>query len=179
MKSIKPAYLMRLIRQSMRPRYTRFEHHMRKSTLLLAAGIFCTFLLSGAVSVYVFHDVDKDMIGHWDEAFAELFKEGIFFTLLISGATALLTLLGRYLLKLNAYSPHGLLGFFLGIGLTAVQYPCDFVARKVFPNFSDILLVLYMIIAVIFCTVVLLYDTFKQKKYLKAFEASLSVYPPR
>jgi len=141
-------------------------------------GIFCTFLLSGAVSVYIFHDVDKDMIGHSNEAFVGLFEEGIFFTLLISGATALLVLLGRYLLKLNAYSPRGLLGLFLGIGLTAAQYPWDFLARKVFPNFSDILLVLYMIIAVIFCTVLLLYDNLSQKKYWEAIKAYSSTYRP-
>jgi hypothetical protein len=46
-------------------------------------GIFCTALFVAAISVYIFHDVDHDKIGHWNEAFAGLCVESVSFTLII------------------------------------------------------------------------------------------------
>jgi len=40
-------------------------------------GIFCTALFLDAISVYIFHDVDKNKIGHWNEAFADLSIEAL------------------------------------------------------------------------------------------------------
>ena len=37
---------------------------MREAILLFILGIFYAALLSDGISVYIFHDVDKDKIGH-------------------------------------------------------------------------------------------------------------------
>jgi hypothetical protein len=85
-------------------------------------GIFCSALFIGAISVYVFHDVDHDKIGHWNEAFANLSIEVIAFSLMISGAVWLLALLGRRLFNLRDFSPRAKIGLYVGIA-TAVLVP--------------------------------------------------------
>jgi hypothetical protein len=144
--------------------------------LFLMLGIFCTALFIAAISVYVFHDVDQDKIGHWTEAFAVLCAESVLFTLLVAGPVWLLTLLGRHLFHLRDYSPRAMLGLFLGIGVTMFQYPWEFSARKLFPKLAESALSFYLIVAIVLCTVVLLRDTFRQMKLRKALEAeSLSL----
>jgi len=144
---------------------------MRRSILLLVLGIFCTFLVVAAVSVYPFHDVDHDMIGDWNEAFAGLCAEGIVFTLIIGFPVWLLTLLGQHLFHLTGYSPRAKLGLLLGIGVTAFQYPWEFAARVELPKLADSALSFYLILAIVFCTVVLLRDNFSQKKLREAHKA--------
>jgi hypothetical protein len=82
-------------------RYTCLPHDMLRAILLLMLGVFCTALFSAAISVYIFHDVDKDKIGHWNEAFAGLCAESVLFTVVVGGGVALLTLLGRHLFHLK------------------------------------------------------------------------------
>src|SRR2546430_2357046 len=98
-------------------RYTRLPHDMRRAIPLLMVGIFCGALFSAAISVYVFHDVDKDSIGRWNEAFAGLCAESVWFTVVVGGGVALLTWLGRHLFHLKGYPPRSKLGLFLGIGV--------------------------------------------------------------
>jgi hypothetical protein len=138
-------------------------------------GIFCTALFSSAISVYIFHDVDHDKIGHWNEAFAGLSTESVLFTLIVSVPVGLLTLLGRLLFHLRRYSPRAMLGLFLGVAVTALQYPWYFVGRKVFPKFADSFLSYYLVVAIVLCTAVLLRDNFRQKKLYEALECSSSV----
>ena len=64
---------------------------MWRAILLLVLGVFCTALFSAAITVYMFHDVDKDMIRHWNEAFAGLCTESVLFTVVVGGGVALLT----------------------------------------------------------------------------------------
>ena len=78
---------------------------MFRAILLLTLGIFFTALFLGGISVYLFHDVDQDKIGHLNEAFAGLSVEVIVFSLIISGAVSLLFLFGRQFFKLHGYSP--------------------------------------------------------------------------
>ena len=152
-------------------RYTRVPHDMRRSILLFMLGIFCTALLSDAVSVYIFHDVDKDMIGHWNEAFAGLCPEIVLFTLIIGGGVALLTLLGRRLFHLKGYSPRAKSGLFLGIGVTVLQYPWDFVGRTLFPKFADACLSIYLVLAIALCSIVIVRDNLRQMKLRDASAA--------
>jgi len=134
-------------------------------------GIFCTALLSAAVSVYIFHDVDKDQIGHWNEVFAGLCVESILFTVVVGGGVALLTLLGRYLFHLKRYSPRSKLGLFLGICVTVLQYPWDFVGRAAFPKLADFSLSLYLIVIIFLCSIVIVRDNFKQMKFCQVSAA--------
>jgi hypothetical protein len=133
-------------------------------------GIFCTAIFVGAVSVFVFHDVDQDKIGHWNEAFTDLFIEMIVFNLIISSAVWLLALLGRQLFGLRGYSPRARIGLFLGIAATVFQYPFEFLGRRLVPNFAEFFLSTYLVAAIFLCTAVLLRDTFKQRKLRKALE---------
>jgi hypothetical protein len=145
-------------------RYTRLQTNMRRSILLFMLGMFCTTLLSAAISVYMFHDVDQDKIGHWNEAFAGLCAEGGLFTLIVGGAVGLLTFLGRHLLHLKDYSSRANLSLFLGIVVTLLQYPWDFAGRMAFPKSADFSLSLYMIVAIVLSTIVLLGDNFRQRR---------------
>jgi len=134
-------------------------------------GMFCTALFSAAISVYIFHDVDKDKIGHWNEAFAGLCIESVIFTVVVGGGVALLTLLGRLLFNLKGYSPRSKLGACLGIGVTVLQYPWDFVGRTAFPKLADSSLSLYLIVAIVLCSIVIVRDNFRQMKLCQASAA--------
>jgi hypothetical protein len=137
-------------------------------------GLFCTALFCAAISVYVLHDVDHDKIGHWNEAFAGLCAESVLFTLVISGAVGLLTLLGRHIFHLRGYSPRAMLGLFLGVGVTVAQYPWDFVGRRLLPKLAEFSLSLYLVVAIVLCTIALLRDNFMQMKHYEAPEGSSS-----
>ncbi|MGA3031701.1 MAG: hypothetical protein ABSD70_00355 [Terracidiphilus sp.] len=145
---------------------------MSRVILLLALGIFCTFLMVATISVYVFHDVDQDEIGHWNDAFAGLSIEGVLFTVIISAGVALLTLAGRNLFHLRGYSPRAKLGLFLGIGVSVLQYPWDFLGRMAFPRLTDFSLSLYLVVAIVVCSVVIVRDNYKQMKSRQDLAAS-------
>ncbi len=148
---------------------------MRRSILFLILGIFCTALLVGAISVYLLHDVDRDMMGRLNEAFLQLCTESILFALIVGGPAGLLTALGRVVFHLRGYSPRAILGFLLGIGVAVCQYAWDFSARKIFPKQADESLYIYLVAAIVLCSVVLLRDTYKQQKVFEAAKAFSSV----
>jgi len=127
-------------------------------------GIFSTALVVSLFSVYVFHDVDKEMIGRWNEAFAGLCVEFVFFTAIIGGGVAILTFLGRHLLRLKGYSPRPGMCLFLGIGVTVLQYPWEFAGRSAFLGLEDFSLCLYLIVAIVFCSIFIVRDSFRKKK---------------
>jgi hypothetical protein len=127
-------------------------------------GIFGAALFSAAITVYIFHDVDKDMIGQWNKAFAGLCSESVLFAVIIGGGVALLTWLGRYLFHLKEYSPRANLNIFLGVGVTVLQYPWDFFGRTAFPKWADSSLGLYLMVAITLCSIVLVRDNFRQMK---------------
>ena len=141
---------------------------MRRAIFLFILGIFCAALFISAISVYIFHDVDKDKIGHWNEAFAGQCIESALFTIMLGGGVALLVLFGRYLFHLRGYSPRPKLVFFLGIGVTILQYPWDFVGRAIFPKLADSSLSLYLIVAIVVCSIVIVRDNFRQMKFCQA-----------
>jgi hypothetical protein len=140
--------------------------------LFLMLGILSAALLLSAVSVYLFHDVDKDMIGRWNEAFAGLCTESVLFALIVGGGVTLLTLLGRHLFHLKGYSPRAKLGFILGIAVTALQYPWDYVGRLAFPKLADSSLGLYLMVAIVLCSIVIVRDNFRQMRLCEATASS-------
>ena len=152
----------------LRPRYTCPRHNMRRAILLLMLGILCTALFSAAISVYILHDVDQDKIGHWNEAFEGLCIESVLFTAIVSGGVGLLALLGRHLFHLQGYSPRAMLGLLLGIGVAVFQYPWEVAAKKELPNLVDPSRSLYLVVAIILCSIVIVRDNFKQMKLCHA-----------
>jgi hypothetical protein len=141
---------------------------MRRTTLFLMLGIFGTALFGAAISVYMLHDVDQEKIGHWNEAFVGLCAESVLFTLIVGGGVALLTLLGRHLFHLKGYSPRAVLGLILGVGVTVLQYPWEFAVRKQLPKLAVTSLYLYLVVAIVFCTVVIVRDNLRQMKLRQA-----------
>jgi hypothetical protein len=148
---------------------------MWRSILFLILGFFCTALLVAAISVYLLHDVDHDMVGRLNEAFLQSCTEGILFGLIVGGSAGLLTILGRFVFHLRGYSPRAMSGFILGISVTVFQYPWDFSTRMIFPKLEDVSLFVYLVAAIVLCTLVLLRDTLKQKKEFEAENAFSSV----
>jgi len=145
---------------------------MRRAILLFMLGIFCTALSTAAISVYLFHDVDRDEIGRWNEAFAGLCAESVLFTLAVCGGVAILTFAGRHFFHLKDCSPRAKLGLFLGIGVTILQYPWDFAGRTAFAKFADVSLSLYMTVAIALCSIVIVRDNFMQMKLRELSAAS-------
>ncbi len=127
-------------------------------------GIFCAAVLSNVVTVYVFHDVDADKIGHWNEAFAGLFIESVLFALIVCGGVAVLTFLGRRLFQLKGFYPRAKLGLYVGIGVAIFQYAWDFAGRTAFPTHGDTGLTLYLILAIIGCSIVFVRDSLMQQR---------------
>jgi hypothetical protein len=144
---------------------------MRRSITFLVSGIFCAVLVTSIISVYLLRDVDHDQIDHLNAAFASLCAEGVIFALVVGGATGLLTLLGKKLLGLKEFFHRGQLSFLLGVSVAVLQYPWDLASRKISPRFADLSLSVYMVVAVVLCTVVLLYDNSRRRALEKAGEA--------
>jgi len=94
-------------------------------------GVCLSALLLGAVSVYVLHDVDKDLIGKWNIAFRDLAVEVFLFGLLVTLGTSILTQIGRMVAGLRPAVPAPKLGFNWGASIGLVQYPFEFLVRKV------------------------------------------------
>lgn len=140
------------------------NQNMRRAILNLMLGMFCAALFTAAISVYVFHDVDKGEIGDWNRAFASLCAEFILFTLVIGGGVALLVFLGRAFFRLQGYSPGPNLVLLLGVGVSVLQYPWDFIGRLLSPELADFSLALYMILAILVCTTVIVADSFRQMR---------------
>ncbi len=137
---------------------------MRQPILLFISGIFSSALLISAISVYILHDVDRDQIGHWNEAFAGLAQESILFALFIGAAVALLTALARKFLKLTRSSPRPVLGAVLGMCIPLIQYPWDYAVRKELPALAQLSLICYLVFATAICTALLVRDNFKQQE---------------
>jgi hypothetical protein len=50
----------------------------------------------------------------------------------------------------------------LGVGVSALQYPWEFIGRLLFPKLSDFFLSLYLILAIIACAIVIIRVGVKQ-----------------
>jgi hypothetical protein len=123
-----------------------------------------TAIVLNAVSVYVFHDVDQNKIGHLNEAFAELAVEAVIFSLIVGGLVWLFVLAGRRLLSLRNYSPRLRVAASIGVAAAVFQYPFEYIGRRVAPNLSDSFLFFYLITAPFLAAAVLLADVIRQSK---------------
>ena len=133
--------------------------NMRRTILPFALGIFCTFLFTSFLAVFLFHDIDPGATKR--AAFLGLCVEGLFFGLFIVVPTLILTWLGLHLFGRRANSSQPNLALLLGVGLTVVQYPFEFAGRILVPRFNDAALSLYLVVAVVVCTAVFLWNSQK------------------
>lgn len=127
-------------------------------------GILCAATFIAAVSVYAYHDVDKEQIGHWNETFAAQCIEGVLFTVTVGGGVAVLTLLGRQLFHLSGCFPRLKVVFLLGVDVSLLQYPWDFISRAALPRLADAALSAYLVVAIVLSSIVLVCDAFRQRK---------------
>jgi hypothetical protein len=136
---------------------------MWRAIVFLTLAILCSALVVALISVYVFHDVDRDKLGHLNEVFADLAVEAAIFALIIGIPSWVLAALGKYLLKLRGYSPRAKLGIILGIAVAVCQYPFEFLGRKLLPQYAELFLSIYLVAAILICAAFLLRDASKQK----------------
>jgi uncharacterized membrane protein len=135
---------------------------MKQPILALTLGILCAALFVDAVSVYIFHDVDHDQIGHWNEAFLGLCQESTVAALLIGGVTGLITSLGRAILKPKHGYPRTTFAFLLGVAVSVIQYPWDVATRALLPAFAQTSLLIFLFMAPVVCAFLLLRDSRSQ-----------------
>lgn len=137
---------------------------MRRAILCLTLGTFSTALLLSLFSVYILHDVDREKVGHLNQAFTGLCFESAVFALVIGAATGVLTAIGKRLLRVKGSNSRPAFGIFLGCCVAVCQYPWDLVARSFFPQLADLALETYVVVASLLCAAVLLRRGLSQDK---------------
>ena len=133
---------------------------MARTITAFAFGLFCAGLVVALVATFVFHDVDQNQPR--SEAFWGLCFETVLFVFVVAGLTLLLTFIGEHLLRLRGSPPRAKLGFWLGVAVSTVQYPCDLAGRWLAPKLSDTFLLVYLLAAALFSPIVLLWDSRKR-----------------
>jgi hypothetical protein len=106
-------------------------------------------LLLSAVSVYVFHDLDKQLIGKWDLAFRDLAGEVLVFALMVARGTAVLTQIGRMVAGLRPAVPTPKLGLIAGASIGLVQYPFEFLLPNVADEQCDFWIYAYIVLSIL------------------------------
>ena len=117
-----------------------------------------------AVSVYIFHDVDKELIGKWNIAFRDLLGELLLFGFLVVLVAGALTQLGRLIAKLRPAVPSPKLGFIVGVCVALAQYPVEYITRKIAVEHYSFGLDLYIILSVVIPSVVFIVACRKQQR---------------
>jgi hypothetical protein len=127
-------------------------------------GIFASAMFTNAVAVYLLHDVDADRIGKWNLAYGELTLEFFVFSLALTVCFFLVVWIGTIAFGLRDIMPSLKLGFALGIAVTLIQYPAEFVVRKLTAGHSaDAFLLGYLLLSPICCAVIILLNSHKRR----------------
>jgi len=120
---------------------------MWRVTLNYYRGILVSALSLNLVIVYIFHDVDQDLVGKWNKAFEYLAVETLIWAFLIALATLLLTQAGRIVIGLRPGVPPSKLGTAVGLVVGFTQYIWDFLMRKLTDQHNDLWLFVFMLLA--------------------------------
>lgn len=127
-------------------------------------AMFATALLTNAAAIYLLHDVDADRIGKWNLAFWELSLEFFIFSLVLTVSFLLLTWIGIMVFRLRQVALNFKLGLVLGIAVVLVQYPAEFIVRKLASGHSaDSFLLGYMFVSPICCAAIVLLCAHKRR----------------
>ena len=142
---------------------------MRRLASTFFVAMFATALLTNAGAVFLSHDVDADRIGKWNLAFWELTLEFFIFSLVLTVSFFLLTWIGIMVFRLRQVAPNFKLGLVLGIAVVLVQYPAEFIVRKLAPGHSaDSFLLGYILLSPIFCAAFVLLSAHKRQGALQS-----------
>jgi hypothetical protein len=121
-------------------------------------------MFTNAVAVYLLHDVDADRIGKWSLAYWELTREFFVFGLVLTASFFLLTWIGTLLFGLRHVAPNLRLGLILGVAVTLLQYPAEYIVRELTAEHSaDTFLLGYIVLSPISCAAVVLVDAYKRR----------------
>jgi hypothetical protein len=141
---------------------------MLRLTIWFYVGMLLTALLVNALSVYVFHDVDQEMIGHWNAAYFLLDVEFAIMSFIISGFLLLFISVGRKFFYRHGGPLNIRLGIMLGIGTILFQYAFDMAARSWVPGITMIVLCLYPLLSSAASAIILLRKTSPPKASISA-----------
>jgi hypothetical protein len=152
---------------------------MLRALFLFTLGVFGGAVFTAAISVYLLHDVDKNMAGKWNEAFLGLCFEFFFFALLIGIGVTLLVALVRSILRFNGHDLWGCdfrsrMSLLLGLGVAIIQYPFEFLGRIAIPQFEGAVLSFYMIAAVVLSSAVIVRDSYREMKMRQDYLAGMT-----
>jgi hypothetical protein len=132
------------------------------------SGIFVAAVFTNALAVYVLHDIDADRVGKLNLAYAELTLEFLFFALVATTAFLVAIWVGAKMLRLQVVDSGLRLGFTLGIILILIQYPVEFIIRKLSTEHSsDSFLLAYPLLAPLCCAAIVVRDAHRQRSILR------------
>jgi hypothetical protein len=127
-------------------------------------GTLASAMFTNAVAVYLLHDVDADRIGKWNLAYWELTREFFVFGLVVTILFFLLAWIGTLVFGLGHVAPNLRLGLILGIAVTLLQYPAEYIVRGLTAGHSaDTFLLGYIVLSPISCASVVLMDAHKRR----------------
>ena len=124
--------------------------------------MFATAMFTNAAAVYLLHDVDADRIGKWNLAYWELTLEFLVFALLLTVFVLLLIWIGTMVFRSRDIALDPKLGFVLGIAVVLIQYPAEFIVRKLTGHSADAFLLGYLLLSPICCAAIILLDSYKR-----------------
>ena len=125
--------------------------------------MFAAAMFTNAVSVYLLHDVDTDLMGKWSLAFWQLTLEFFIFSIVLTVCFFLLSWIGTMVFRLRRVPLNHGLGFALGIAVILIQYPAEFIVRKLSGHTADSFLLCYMLLSPIFCVAIVLLNAHKRQ----------------
>jgi hypothetical protein len=129
---------------------------MWRLTSWFFVGVLVSALFVNALSVYVFHDVDREMIGRWHEAYFQLNIELLFFSLIVTGLLLLFMCLGIKLFRYPVFSQNVRLAFTLGVGTILIQYVYDLAARSWAPEIAQVVTAIYPLLGSAISAIILI-----------------------
>jgi hypothetical protein len=131
---------------------------MWRLTSWFFVGVIVSALFVNALSVYVFHDVDQEMIGRWHEAYIQLNIELLFFSLIVTGLLLLFMCLGIKLFRYPILSQNIRLAFTLGVGIILFQYVYELAARSWAPEIAQVVIAIYLLLGSAISAIILIRD---------------------
>jgi hypothetical protein len=140
------------------------EIHMWRMGSRLFLGMLAASIFTNAIAVYLLHDVDADRIGRLNLAYWDLTLEFLVFTVVVAAVFLLVSWIGSLVLRLRVVNSGLKLGFALGVAVILIQYPAEFIARKLsFEHSADSFLLAYLLLAPICCAAIIFLDAHKRR----------------
>lgn len=126
-------------------------------------GMLTTAMFTNAVAVYLLHDVDADRMGRLNLAYWELAEEFLMFAVIVAALFLLFAWIGNLVFRLRDTSPNFRLGLLLGVGVILIQYPAEFMVRRVTGRPADTFLLGYLLLSPVLCAAINLLNGYRHR----------------